>query len=108
MTTPPIACSLTAAGREQRAELVAALAADALLDRERDGGALVLRFRGGPGVEERVRAWAALEAECCPFLTMVVDAAGSVVTLRIDGPPEASGIIDDLLPVSAERQPPVE
>jgi hypothetical protein len=39
---------------------------------------------------------------------MVVDAAGSVVTLRIGGPPDASGIIDDLLPVSAERQPPVE
>ena len=98
MTTPPIACSLTPAGREQRAELVAALAADALLGRERSGGSLVLRFRGPPGVEERVRAWAALEAECCPFLTLAVDAAGSVVTLRIDGPPEASGIIDELLP----------
>jgi hypothetical protein len=87
---------------------VRALAADALLDRESNGGSLVLRCRGAPGVEERVRAWAALEAGCCPFLTMVVDAAGSVVTLRIDGPPEASGIIDNLLPVSAERQPPVE
>ena len=55
-----------------------------------------------------MRAWAALEAECCPFLTMVVDAAGSVVTLRIDGPPEASEIIDDLLPVSAAWQQPVD
>ena len=108
MTTPPIACSLTAAGRQQRAELVAALAADALLDHKRDEASLVLRFRGAPGVEERVRSWAALEAECCPFLTMVVDAAGSVVTLRIGGPPEASGIIDDLLPVSAEPQQPVD
>jgi hypothetical protein len=108
MTTQPIACSLTAAGRDQRAALVRALAADALLDRESNGGSLVLRFRGAPGVEERVRAWAALEAECCPFLTMVVDAAGAVVTLRIDGPPEAAGIIDDLLPISAERQPPVD
>jgi hypothetical protein len=108
MTTPPIACSLTAAGREVRAALVRALAADALLDRESNGGSLVLRFRGAPGVEERVRAWAALETECCPFLTMVVGAAGAVVTLRIDGPPEAAGIIDDLLPVSGERQPPVE
>ena len=106
MTTPPIACSLTAAGREQRAELVAALAADALLDRERDGGALVLRFRGAPGVEERVRTWAALEAECCPFLTMLVDAAGSVVRVSIAGPPEAAAIIDDLLPISGELLPP--
>jgi hypothetical protein len=55
-----------------------------------------------------VRTWAALEAECCPFLTMVVDAAGSVVTLRIEGPPEAAAIIDDLLPVSGERLPPVD
>jgi hypothetical protein len=84
---------------------VRALAADALLDRESNGGSLVLRCRGAPGVEERVRAWAALETECCPFLTMVVGAAGAVVTLRIDGPPEAAGIIDDLLPVSGERQP---
>ena len=98
MTTPPIACSLTPAGREARSELVAALAADALLGSERSASSLVLRFRGVPGVEERVRAWAALEAECCPFLTLAVDGAGSVVTLRIDGPPEASGIIDELLP----------
>lgn len=96
---PPIACSLSAAGREQRAELVAALAADALLGRERTGGSLVLRFHNAAGVEERVRAWAALEAECCPFLMMVVDVAESVVTLRIDGPPEAAGIIDELFPV---------
>ena len=108
MTTPPIACSLTAAGRQQRAQLVAALAADALLDRESYGGSLVLRFRGAPGVEERVRAWAALEAECCPFLSMVVGAADAVVTLRVDGPPEAATIIDDLLPVSGERPPPVD
>jgi hypothetical protein len=108
MTTPPIACSLTPAGRVQRAELVAALAADALLDRKRDEASLVLRFRGSPGVEERVRTWAALEAECCPFLTMLVVAEGSVVTLRIAGPPEAAGIIDDLLPVSGEMLAPAE
>jgi hypothetical protein len=108
MTTPPIACSLTAAGREARAALVRALAADALVERERIGASLVLRFRADAGVEERVRAWAALEGECCPFLTLVVGAAGSVVTLRIDGPPEAAGIIDDLLPVSGQSGPPVD
>jgi hypothetical protein len=107
MTTPPIACSLTAAGREERAALVRALAADALLDRERTGGrSLVLRFRAAAGVEGRVRAWAELEAECCPFLTLVVDAGESVVTLRIDGPAEAAGIIDDLLPLSGATRPP--
>jgi hypothetical protein len=98
MTTPPIACSLTAAGRAERAELVAALASDALLARARTDGSLLLRFRRAAGVEERVRAWAALEAECCPFLTLVVHAHGPAVTLRVDGPPEAASIIDALLP----------
>jgi hypothetical protein len=100
MTTPPIACSLTASAREQRAALVAQLAQDALLDRERSDGSLVLRFHAATGVEERVRAWAALEAECCPFLTMAVEAGAAVVTLRIDGPPEADAIIEHMLPVS--------
>jgi hypothetical protein len=101
MTERPIACSLTASGREQRAELVAELAADALLGRERDTGSLVLRFRATAEVEGRVRAWAALEAECCPFLTMTVARGASEVTVRIDGPPEADAIIADLLPHSA-------
>ena len=106
MTTPPIACSLTAAEREGRAALVRALATDALLDRERTGRSLVLRFRAAAGVEGRVRAWAELEAECCPFLTLMVDAGESVVTLSIDGPAEAAGIIDDLLPLSGASGPP--
>jgi hypothetical protein len=100
MTEPPLVCSLTAAGREQRAALVARLADDALLGRERDGGSLVLHFRGTAEVEQRVRAWAALEAECCPFLTMSVGTSAAEVTLRIAGPPEADAIIEDLLPLS--------
>jgi hypothetical protein len=100
MTDVPIACSLTASGREQRAALVARLAADALLGREQDGDSLVLRFRSALGVERRVREWAALEVECCPFLTMTVVTGGSEVTLRIDGPPGAGSVIEDLLPLS--------
>jgi hypothetical protein len=98
MAGPPIACSLTASARQQRAALVARLAGDALVSRERKAGSLVLRFRGGHGVGQRVREWAALEGECCPFLTMTVAVSTAEVTLRIDGPPEAAGIIDDLLP----------
>jgi hypothetical protein len=98
VTTPPIACSLSAAGRKERAELVEQLATDALVAREREGDALVLCFRNVPEVEQRVRAWAALEAECCPFLTLTVDADSSAVVLRVAGTLEGQGIIDDLLP----------
>jgi hypothetical protein len=98
MTTPALACSLTASGRGRRAELVARLAADALIDRDRSGGLLLLRFRADAGVEARVREWAALEAECCPFLVLTVGVVGSAVTLRVEGPPEAASIIDDLVP----------
>jgi hypothetical protein len=98
MAGPPIACSLTAPAREKRAALVARLAEDALVGRAREAGSLVLRFRATSGVEQRVREWAALEAECCPFLTMRVAVSAAEVTLRIEGPPEAAGIIDELLP----------
>jgi hypothetical protein len=94
MATPPIACSLNASDREQRGVLIAQLASDALIAQERDGRSLGLRFHPGQGVEERVRQWATLEAECCPFLTMTVGASDSAVTVRIDGPPDAEPIID--------------
>ena len=82
---------------------MARLAGDALIGRDRDAGSLVLRFRATAGVEQRVREWAALERECCPFLTMRVTVTAADVALRIDGPPEAAGIIDELLPAVAER-----
>jgi hypothetical protein len=101
MAGPPIACSLTVSAREQRADLVARLAGEALIGSARDAGSLVLRFRATAGIEQCVREWAALEAECCPFLTMSVTVTAAEVTLRIDGSPEAAGIIDDLLPAVA-------
>jgi hypothetical protein len=105
MAGEPIACSLTASARGQRAALVARLAGDALDGRAREAGSLVLRFRATSGVEQRVREWAALEGECCPFLTMTVAVSTAEVILRIDGPPEAAGIIDGLLPAVAYRRP---
>jgi hypothetical protein len=98
MADPPIACSLSTSAHEQRAALVARLGGDALVGRERGAGSLVLRFHRTAGVEQRVREWAVLEAECCPFLTMTVAVGAAEVTLRIEGPPEAAAIIDDLLP----------
>ena len=99
MAGPPITCSLTASAREERAAHVARLAGDALIGRDRDAGSLVLRFRAG--VEQRVREWAALERECCPFLTMRVTVTAADVALRIDGPLEAAGLLDELLPAVA-------
>jgi hypothetical protein len=98
VTRPPIACSLAAADRERRAALIAQLVAEALVDCERDGTTLVLRFRVAEGVERRVRALAALEAECCPFLAIAVDANPSEVVLRIDAPPEAGAILEEFFP----------
>jgi hypothetical protein len=97
VTEQPIACSLSANDRELRAELIARLSADALVARRREGRSLVLGFLPGADVERRVREWAALEAECCPFLTMTVEAGDALLTLRIDGPPEAGSIIDAFL-----------
>ena len=73
-----------------------------LLAREGVRGAIrVALHRATAGVEQRVREWAALERECCPFLTMRVTVTAADVALRIDGPLEAAGILEELLPAVA-------
>jgi hypothetical protein len=98
VTRLPIACSLAGADRERRAALVAQLATDALVGRERDVATLVLRFRTTDGVERRVRALAALEAECCPFLAIAVHASPSEVVMRMDAAPEGGAILGEFFP----------
>jgi hypothetical protein len=97
-TIPPTVGSILALRLPGSVDLVAQLVTDALVDCERDATTLVLHFRTAEGVEQRVRALAALEAECCPFLVIAVNASASEVALRIAGPPEAGSILEEFFP----------
>jgi hypothetical protein len=91
-TSPPVACTLTAAELPARAAELRALGEDALLSSSVDGGRAVLRFRGD--AEARVSAAVAAERECCAFLRFDVERDGDELVLTIvapDGAAETAG-----------------
>jgi hypothetical protein len=85
-----VACALTSAELRARRAEVAALSARAL--RARDGNRLVF----DPAAEPVLLELIALEAECCPFLTLALGRVGDDLVLRITGPEEAAPIIAEL------------
>jgi hypothetical protein len=93
----PIACSLTAAELETRVAEMGALGTEALVTTTRDSSTLTLRFRGGREVHGRVRDVAAAETQCCGFLEIAVEEHGDEATLRIQAPPGAEPVLDDLM-----------
>ena len=81
-TEVPVACSLTAAGlaaqgRWQR------LAARAMAERAKTAHGLRIGFRPEPGVEQELRALAAVETECCPWATWTVTASAERIVLVV-------------------------
>lgn len=91
MSDLPIACSLSAADVGVRTADMPRLGRDLVAVR-RDGAAAELRF--APGHAGALRALAAAEAECCPFLTL--DIRGDAV-LTVSGPADAAPVVDELV-----------
>jgi hypothetical protein len=85
-----IACTLTSAELRARRAHLATLAERSL--RSRDGHRLVFE----PTAEAALRELVALEAECCPFLTLDLQRAEGELVLTITGPDEAAPIIAEL------------
>jgi hypothetical protein len=85
-----LACSLTTPRLRARRAQTASIAQAAL--RSRDGQRLVFDVSAEPALRELV----ALEAECCPFLTLHLRRTGDAVELTITGPDEAAPIIAEL------------
>jgi len=91
MSILPIACSLSAPELRDRTAAIAQLGRH-LVRAERDGARAVLTFAPGHGGE--LRALAAAEARCCPFLTLEV--AGDV-TLTIAAADDAAPVVEELV-----------
>jgi hypothetical protein len=92
-TELPIACSLSAAEMEQRAERWRRLAGEALLGSSYEERVARLRWRAEPAVERELRELVRLEGECCPFLDLKVAGLDGDLLLEISGPPEAEQIV---------------
>jgi hypothetical protein len=90
MSTLPIACSLSASELRDRTAAIAQLGRH-LVRAERDGARAVLTFAPGHGGE--LRALAAAEARCCPFLTLV---AGEAM-LTIAAADDAAPVVEELV-----------
>ncbi len=96
--TEPIACALPLAGLRDRRADWQRLADRALLGADRSGPALVhQRYRDDPEVAEELERLAALERECCAFLTMTVRREAGEVVLEVAGPAEAEPVLEQFL-----------
>jgi hypothetical protein len=76
---------------------MAELGRDALVGATVAGRHAELRFGGGSSVLERVNRFAAAEAECCAFLTMLVEESLGEVRLIIDAPDGAELVLEELV-----------
>jgi hypothetical protein len=82
-TEVPVACSLTAAGLAAQAGRWKQLAARAMAERAKTAHGLRIGFRPGPGVEQELRALAAVETECCAWATWTVTASAERIVLDV-------------------------
>jgi hypothetical protein len=98
----PIACSLTAAELPVRLAHIEALGREALLTAHVSGTRAELRFIASPEVRERVERFAAAERRCCPFLSLVVADGDGAVVLTVDAPPDAAGVLAELVAAFGE------
>jgi hypothetical protein len=99
---PPIACTLDAVERPQRAADIRRLGEDGLQSVKRGDGRAILRFRREPGIRERVDALVAAESRCCAFLDFVVADEPESTVLTVTAPPGGEAVVDWLADQFAE------
>ena len=104
VTSLPIVCTLTSGDLRDRLGLIQALTGDALVDYDRDG--LVLTLRYAPEAVERVRALVASEQHCCAFLNFDVQEQPDVVVVTITAPDNARDAAGELFEqfIAVERE----
>jgi hypothetical protein len=92
----PIACSLEATDLRLRLDLIAEVGAGSLLAHDVEDGRHALRFRGDVTTRDRLEKIVAAEAECCPFLDLVLAEHGGELVLTIAAPEEGASAADAL------------
>ena len=79
----PVACSLTKESLAEQAGRWVRLAARAMTAQAKTADGLRLGFRPEPGIEEELRALAAVETRCCPWATWTVQASATQLVLDV-------------------------
>ena len=93
--TAPIACSIDATEIPHRLELVERMRAS-LAEVARTDCGLILHFENRPEVEADLERFVIDEKRCCEFWGFALSEESDGLTLRWDGPPAASDLIDRL------------
>jgi hypothetical protein len=94
MSELPIACTLSPDGMTSRLALIAALAADGLLERVPTAAGLRVRLRDTPVIEQRTRELVAAESTCCAFLDFELSREDGDLVLDVRGPDAARPVIE--------------
>ena len=89
-----VACSLTGAEMADRQGELRAIFSGRVTRAVRRGNAIRLELPDSPGLEERLARVLELERACCPFLDLAVERDAGRLVVRVDGPPEATAVID--------------
>lgn len=92
----PIVCTVGAAEVPDRIAEIGRMRA-VLRSVERTDDGLLLRFPDEADIVADVRRFVADEARCCQFWGFAVAADATELTLRWDGPPGSSALLDGLL-----------
>ena len=97
----PVACTLRPAQVADRREAWRRLIDGWLLHREPTDQGVVLTFRADPGVADAARELAALEAECCAWMSIDVEDSDTI-TMSVRSPETAGAeTIHSMFEVSA-------
>jgi hypothetical protein len=96
MTDLPLACTLGPIDGADRSRRWRQLAADAAPAARRTEGRLEVRYQPGPGVLDELRALAAAEGECCPFVVWAVTEQAGDPTLVVSAPAADPDRIDPI------------
>ena len=90
----PVACSLSGAEMADRQGELRAILGGRVTHAVRRGNAVRLELPDSPGLDERLARVVELERACCPFLDLAVERDAGRLVVRIEGPPEATAVID--------------
>jgi hypothetical protein len=102
----PIACTQGSGEAGRQVQRWLRLGRDAGLGRTETTDGVLVRFRDQPGVEQELRALAAVEAACCAWARWDVHRAGGELILRVTSTPGGAAALKAMFGAGTVPGPP--